>query len=64
MTGKSSPQNKSERSRRYKADLFDLVNRKYDEGMSYREIADFLGITMSQVEAKIRGRPRNKIELG
>lgn len=57
--GRNSGSETSERSMRWKADLFENVNKKWDEGMTYNEIAEHFGITANAVKSKIRGRLRN-----
>lgn len=51
-------QKRSERALKWRADLWEIVNRLYDGGRTYAEIAEQLGITVSQVKSKIRGRQR------
>lgn len=51
----------SERSLKWRASMFEIANRLWDEGRTYDEIATQLGITVASVKAKIRGRPRNSV---
>lgn len=44
---------------KYRMDLWEIVNRLWDAGYTYNQIADQLGITVAQVKAKVRGRLRN-----
>lgn len=54
----------SERSQKWRADMFALANKLWDDGKTYREIATQLGITVASVKVKIRGRPRLQSSRG